>query len=606
MKRNIRTILSVFLVLALSASVAFVGGCTAKKDDFTLLIYMCGSDLETKNGAATKNITEMLGTDIPEGTTVVIQTGGAEKWRKYDIPSDKTNRYIIEDKELKLVESNPVANMGSAETLTSFLKFGLENYPAENTAVILWDHGGGSAKGVCSDELYSGDLLTLSEIVSAMEDANLSKKLAFVGFDACLMANYETAYLLEPYAEKMIASEELEPSSGWDYASLLTHLDDLKQAVDGYAEKHKDKNYYTMSLIDLTKFDVVNKLSSQLIRKVTDGEKNQMARAAYHTIQFGSDTANEGRSDLYDLGGVAEYLGVEYDFSECIYTRNGTARSTASGLSFYFPLCDQSDLNMYVENVANENYGNYLKEYFADTETAGITFTNRGEAKEDKLAFSLTPESDKSVCSVQYTLYRADIAALLNGEHKFWGIGHDTDIIQSGNDYTVDFAGNWVTLNGYILNCQVVSELENFTMYSSVIKVNGELCNLEFIYNKTTYELQISGYASRNNDADRMTELKDGDEITIMYDEFSEYTSSRSFTEGETFTYSAEEMPLTVKKLDNDVYLYRAIITDIYGNRYYTNYALIVMTDGELEMLDILDYNLNQDEIIQRATELIK
>lgn len=195
MKQNPRTILSIFLVLALLVSTVCIGGCAAKKDHFTLLIYMCGSDLETKNGAATKNIAEMLDTDIPEGTTVVIQTGGAKTWRKYDIPSDRSNRYIIEEKELKLVESNPAVNMGSAEALSSFLKFGLENYPAENTAVVLWDHGGGSAKGVCKDEIYNDDLLTLSEIVSAMESVELAEKFAFVGFDACLMANYETAYL---------------------------------------------------------------------------------------------------------------------------------------------------------------------------------------------------------------------------------------------------------------------------------------------------------------------------------------------------------------------------------------------------------------------------
>jgi hypothetical protein len=604
MKPN-RRILSLLLAFALTVSLTFVGGCAEKKNNFTLLIYMCGSDLETKNGAATKNITEMLTADIPEGTKVVIQTGGAKTWRKYDIPSDCLNRYVIENKELKLVESNPIASMGNAGTLASFLNFGLENYPAENTAVILWDHGGGSAKGVCKDELFDGDLLSLGELVSAMKSANLTKKLSFVGFDACLMANYETACLMEPYAEKMMASEELEPSSGWDYASLLTHLDDLKQAVDGYAEKHADKNYYTMSLVDLTKFDIVNNLSSQILKNLSEGEKNQIARAVYHSIQFGSSGAYDGGSDLYDLGGVAEYLGIEYDLSECIYTRNGDARSDACGLSFYFPLGDQSYLAGYLANVSNLNYADYIANYFSDGVVSEIEFVNRGEAKDGKLFFSLTSESDKSVCSVQYTLYRADLSALLNGEYKFWGIGHDTDIIENGNEYTVDFVGNWVTFNGCILNCQVISELENYTMYSSVIKVNGELCNLEFIYDKTTHKLQISGYASRNDSSDRMTGLKDGDEITIMYDEFSDYTSSRSFTEGETFIYSSEEMPLTVKKLENDAYLYRAIISDIYGDRYYTNYALIVMTDGELEMIDILSYDTDYDDIVLKVIDLL-
>ncbi|MCR5235609.1 MAG: hypothetical protein K6E34_00220 [Lachnospiraceae bacterium] len=33
----------------------------------------------------------------------------------------------------------------------------------------------------------------------------------FIGFDACLMATVETAYMLSPYADYMIASEEFEP-----------------------------------------------------------------------------------------------------------------------------------------------------------------------------------------------------------------------------------------------------------------------------------------------------------------------------------------------------------------------------------------------------------
>jgi hypothetical protein len=34
--------------------------------------------------------------------------------------------------------------MGEAETLADFLNFCNENYPADNRAVIFWDHGAGN------------------------------------------------------------------------------------------------------------------------------------------------------------------------------------------------------------------------------------------------------------------------------------------------------------------------------------------------------------------------------------------------------------------------------------------------------------------------------
>ena len=48
-----------------------------KKGSKTLFIYMCGSDLESKQGAATKNIEEILSTQLDDNINVVIQTGGA-------------------------------------------------------------------------------------------------------------------------------------------------------------------------------------------------------------------------------------------------------------------------------------------------------------------------------------------------------------------------------------------------------------------------------------------------------------------------------------------------------------------------------------------------
>lgn len=606
MTEKIKKLFALVLALVLfGGTVACKGGeqsgtdgakTDAEISDFTLLVYICGSDLEQKRGAATANIAEMLSADIPDGVNVILQTGGSSKWRNFDIPSDRSNRYAVKNGTLELIESNPPVNMGSERAFSDFLKFGIEKYPAEQTAVIFWNHGGGSAVGVCSDALNGNDFLTLSEISSALESVGLQKKLAFVGFDACLMANYETARILAPFAEKMIASEELEPSGGWDWKKTLENLSDPTEIAKGYAVKNADTDYYTVSVIDLEKFGIVEGLFSRVVEKIGRGEKNLIARAAYYAQGFGSSSGKGDAGDLYDLCGVADYLDLEYDLSDCVTCFNGTARADAGGLSFYFPVGSQKYMEAYTNGVATPAYGDFLKKYFSSGNAAQIAFENRGEVRNGKLWFSVTPESENIVCSVCYTLYRVDMESLLNGKYKLWGIGYDTDIVEKGNEYAVNFVGNWAFLNGCQLNCDVVDETESHTFYSSVIRINGALSYLLFTFDKNSREISLSGYVNADSEADRIESLKDGDVITVMYDVFSDDLQTASFTEGETFEYSSAEMPLSIGRLDNDAYIFQALVTDIYGKTYPTNFALAVMSDGDFELVDVIKHDTNLDD----------
>ena len=606
MTEKIKKLFALVLALVLfGGTVACKGGeqsgtdgakTDAEISDFTLLVYICGSDLEQKRGAATANIAEMLSADIPDGVNVILQTGGSSKWRNFDIPSGRSNRYAVKNGTLELIESNPPVNMGSERAFSDFLKFGIEKYPAEQTAVIFWNHGGGSAVGVCSDALNGNDFLTLSEISSALESVGLQKKLAFVGFDACLMANYETARILAPFAEKMIASEELEPSGGWDWKKTLENLSDPTEIAKGYAVKNADTDYYTVSVIDLEKFGIVEDLFSRVVEKIGRGEKNLIARAAYYAQGFGSSSGKGDAGDLYDLCGVADYLDLEYDLSDCVTCFNGTARADAGGLSFYFPVGSQKYMEAYTNGVATPAYGDFLKKYFSSGNAAQIAFENRGEVRNGKLWFSVTPESENIVCSVCYTLYRVDMESLLNGKYKLWGIGYDTDIVEKGNEYAVNFVGNWAFLNGCQLNCDVVDETESHTFYSSVIRINGALSYLLFTFDKNSREISLSGYVNADSEADRIESLKDGDVITVMYDVFSDDLQTASFTEGETFEYSSAEMPLSIGRLDNDAYIFQALVTDIYGKTYPTNFALAVMSDGEFELVDVIKHDTNLDD----------
>lgn len=206
------------------------------KDKWTILIYMCGSDLESgskggKGGYATSDITEILGVrNQPDDVNIAIQTGGANAWKKYSISSSNNQRYHVENRQL--VKDNDQVypeyqSMGESSTLKDFIQWGLETYPSEKTGLILWNHGG-AMRGVCYDEKKGNDNLTNNEVQSAVSSAlsatNTSGKLEFIGYDACLMGMQEVADFNAPYFNYMVCSQESEAGSGWDYD---TWLDDL-------------------------------------------------------------------------------------------------------------------------------------------------------------------------------------------------------------------------------------------------------------------------------------------------------------------------------------------------------------------------------------------
>ena len=61
------------------------------------------------------------------------------------------------------------ANMGISQTLSAFVDYCTENYPADHYGLILWNHGGGPLWGYGSDELFKNDSLLLEELRSAMD-----------------------------------------------------------------------------------------------------------------------------------------------------------------------------------------------------------------------------------------------------------------------------------------------------------------------------------------------------------------------------------------------------------------------------------------------------
>ena len=209
-------------------------------DAYTILIYMCGADLESGYDSDTGKYSDsyLASGDLDEiksvsgqsdDINIVVEAGGSRRWKSsYTsiISTSKLNRFHLSNRSYVLDEQISNASMGLSSTFQSFLEWGLTNYPAQKTGVILWNHGGGM-RGVCYDELHSNDSLYDDEVKTAIVNAYTNtgtSKLEWIGYDACLMQLQDVAEFNSPYFNYMVASQESEAGYGWDYD---TWVDDL-------------------------------------------------------------------------------------------------------------------------------------------------------------------------------------------------------------------------------------------------------------------------------------------------------------------------------------------------------------------------------------------
>ncbi|MCR5420068.1 MAG: hypothetical protein K6E98_03585 [Lachnospiraceae bacterium] len=196
------------------------------KSKVTVMIYMIGSDLESKKSEATMDISEMLASGIGNNVNVLIETLGTRKWNDYGIASDHTQIHSIENGELKLVKDD-LGQLDSTkkETLAEFVGYCADNYTADRYILLFWDHGAGPVYGFGYDEWQDEEAsLTLDEIMEALAE-NREVKFDIIGMDCCVMANIETALALKDYCKYSVLSEDFVSSIGWDYESWMSELE---------------------------------------------------------------------------------------------------------------------------------------------------------------------------------------------------------------------------------------------------------------------------------------------------------------------------------------------------------------------------------------------
>lgn len=611
-------------------------------ESWAIYWYLCGSDLESEYQAATADLEEMQQVVLPDNVTVVIETGGSSEWAHPEVEAGQLGRYVYSGDSLEMVDVLPNANMGAPETLESFLRFCTQEYPADRTMLLFWNHGGGSLSGVAFDETYDYDSLSLPEIYSAIASAcTLSREdppFEVVGFDACLMATVDTAFMLQDCARYLVASEETEPGCGWNYTQWLYRLGcdpgmsgaQLGQVIcDSYlegCEEIDEAEEATLSVVSLQALqpllDAYESLGREALTKAaSDGRFfAKLGRGAGKAENYGGNTDDQGYTDMVDLGDLVrnteDLLGdnaqVLLDaLDKCVlYRVNGIYRDKATGLSCYYPYSGEAESVTAFADLGSSRSMGYLYEYALSGALSkdGLKYLSQeGETVED----AVQVESAGDLGLEDHALYvdddgnavldiGSDAAELLQGVYfDLYYVDEEADmILMLGYDNDLDadwdsgifrdnFRGVWGHLDGALCYTELIYEGDNYNLYSVPILLNGEKYQLRVAYRYDTETFQIMGARQGIEDngmADRnLRQLQPGDQVTMLHYmmSLSGDDTEPELYQGETITVTGETA-FTEEDLGDGTFALCFDMVDQSGESYTSDMALFTVEDGTI------------------------
>ena len=362
------------------------------RDTVTVMIYMCGTDLESKYGMATSDLSEMVKANLSDQVNVLVLTGGCRSWKNSVVSNSVNQIYRVHTGGLERLEDNfGNASMIDPSNLTRFIQYCSRNYPANRNVLILWDHGGGSISGYGYDEKNpSAGAMPLPKVNKALDDAGVV--FDWIGYDACLMSTLETALVSAKYADYLIASEEVEPGTGWYYTDWLNALskntsiatEELgKLVIDSYVTACRQRSYSAQVTLALTDLAELQSTVPQAFRDFSVSTNALLDSDSYSRVsdaragarQFAQST-RINQVDLTDLAmriGSDESKALADTLRHCV-KYNGTTISRCYGLSIYFPYESLSSVSNAISTYdslgLDEEYAKVIKS-FASLEYGG-------------------------------------------------------------------------------------------------------------------------------------------------------------------------------------------------------------------------------------------
>jgi hypothetical protein len=587
------------------------------------MLYLNGSDLESQGAEGTSSLQSIVDAQLPDSIRVLIYTGGTSHWYNEVVNPNANQIWLVENNDLTMLETMEPKNMGESATLSEFITYAQTNYPADHKALVMWNHGAGSVIGFGVDEIFNYDGLVLSEMTDAFASSYDGQPFEMIGFDACLMASVEMASVASPYARYMVASEEVEPGSGWDYGYFLEALGgdtgmtgaELGQVIsDGYFARSQGSGMegdLTCSVIDLSKIDEIEAMLGAYASSL-DGQLAQqqtveiLAEARHNADKYGEEpNATLNMIDFYHFiqlqegGPAAEQLMAAIK-DAVVYERSGEQQPNSYGLSIYFPKeAPQSgdpSLDIYSTIDFCPEYKTFVIDYLealyqkaqempVDYNSQLIAASQSGDLSEVGSYYVQLTDAQMDYLSYVYCTL-----GMYLDDGTIVDLGFDSDLTIDYTDNTIhdNFQGYWTGLNGHFAAVYVMDETDEYVIYNIPVLYNNETALVQatwnwdtaydnggyYVYNGMYYMNQ--DYAAPSSKLAIIPEI--GDQITPIY--WPLYAADgdyETYYTGETFSVGPEGLVLSWIELPVGYYQYGFMFYDVYGYEHYSE-----MTDFEV------------------------
>lgn len=338
---------------------------------------------------------------------------------------------------------------GEPNTLAEFLNYGYENYKTDSYDLVFYNHGG-AIHGAMSDD-FSQDLLSLTDFSKALKKSPFDKnnKINTVLFRTCLNSTIEVAQVFAPYADYLIASEEI--TNGAAITSVLNYFNDVdvdddaveygKKFIDAYIDQMEvidAQRYGTVpmySIVDLSKIDnVLDEVNSFFKSIDLKNNYNDIIKLRSELYQYGYTTYNYTYYDAVDLYYLIDEIDNyasknSKDVLEAIddaVLYNWSEEKNSYGLSVFFPYRSGNETASYFlkEYSANKDLNDYYKFintfYNYRSSNGNSSFATSDIVKNEttvsnrEFTLKLTDEQKKDYAESLYMVFRKDKDGLYN------------------------------------------------------------------------------------------------------------------------------------------------------------------------------------------------
>ena len=367
-------------------------------DEWTYMVYLDGDN--NLEGAGIDDFMEMSSVGSTSAVNIVVQFDRIPGHSNAYGDWTTTKRFLVAP-GMTPTPANALTdlgecNMGDPNTLDDFVTWAMATYPANNYAVILWNHGSGCkekgwvpwaddtgiARGVCED-WTNGTILSLQDLEQALS----GNYVDLLGYDACYMHMVEVVYQVMDNAGVSVGSEARILWDGWPYDTILGDLTGTptmneytlgEVIVQRYIEFYGTAGYDTLSAVDVDNGDIpglvtaVDDLAQVLLTKIP-GNYDEIQQARNEVEVF------DPQRTFIDLYHFAELIGsyvpdtsteaqaVMDNINNAVYAEaHGSGYPNAHGLSIYFPETGAAYLTSYedIKFAVDTEWDEFLKKYY--------------------------------------------------------------------------------------------------------------------------------------------------------------------------------------------------------------------------------------------------